>query len=407
MLAMTTMAYIPLSPEHLRLRDPLPFGVYDANGMLLLPARGVIQDQSKLALLQAKHLFVDEDESYRWRSSFKSTVGSLIRTNASLQHIAVANLRRDREDPARQRQDSLTDTWHMLMQSLAGALRTAGTQSGWLETVQASLAQARALEQRSAHAPLYLLVQHALHSCEQYSSQHAMLCALICERVGTVLGWPAEEIDSLVGAALTMNVAMTVLQDNLAKQRLPLSPDQRERIVGHGLRGSTLLAGAGVTDARWLKIVRLHHDTSLLERPLKTLDAASRLARLLYTVDRFTAKISRRSSRLPMSPLAAARSACVGADGQPDELGAAILKALGMYPPGSYVQLANGEVGVVMTRGQRANEPLVAVLVGTSGLALSAPVLRDTSSAARAVVGVAAVDSIKVRLQHEQLLALL
>lgn len=404
---MTTMAYISLSPDHLRLRDPLPFGVYDANGMLLLPARGVIQDESKLALLQSKHLFVDEDESYRWRSSFKSTVGSLIRTNASLQHIAVANLRRDRQDPARHQQDSLTDSWHALLQGLSTALRSAGTQAGWLEAVQSSLAQARAVAQRAPHAPLYLLIQHALHSCEQYSAHHAMLCALVCERVGQVLGWPTDEIDSLVGAALTMNVAMTTLQDNLAKQRLPLTGDQRDRIQGHGLQGATLLAAAGLTDARWLKIVRLHHDASLLDRPVKSLDTASRLARLLGTVDRFTAKISRRSSRPPMSPLAAARLACVGADGQPDELGAAILKALGMYPPGCYVQLANGEVGVVMARGHRANEPLVAVLLGASGLPLNAPVLRDCGSAARAVVGVVAVDSVKVRLQHEQLLALL
>jgi len=404
---MTTMAFIPLSPEHLRLGDPLPFGVYDANGMLLLPARGVIQNDSKLALLQTKQLFVDEDESYRWRSSFKSTVGSLIRTNASLQHIAIANLRRDRADPGVQRVERLTDTWDNLMQALSTALRGASTQPRWLETVQQSLAQARAVAGRSPHAPLYLLVQHAQHSPDQYSSQHAMLCALVCERVGQLLGWSVEEVGSAVHAALTMNVAMTSLQDNLAKQRQPLNDEQRERIAGHSLDSTSILVAAGVTDARWLKAVRLHHDSQLAARPLATLDAASRLARLLHTVDRFTVKISRRASRAPMSPLAAARSACVGPDGQPDEVGAAILKALGMYPPGTYVQLTNGEVGVVLARGQRANEPLVAALVGTSGLPLNAPVLRDTSHASRAVSGSVMPDAIKVRIKHEQLLGLM
>lgn len=404
---MTTMAFIPLSHEHLRLGDPLPFGVYDANGMLLLPARGVIQNHSKLALLQSKQIFVDEDESYRWRSSFKSTVGNLIRTNASLQHIAIANLRRDRADPGAQREDRLTDTWDNLMQALSSALRSAASQPRWLETVLQSLAQARAVAARSPHAPLYLLVQHAQHSHEQYSSQHAMLCALVCQPVGRLLGWSADEVDSAVHAALTMNVAMTSLQDNLAKQRLPLNPEQRERIAAHSLDSATMLAAAGVTDARWLKAVRLHHDASLATRPVATLDAAGRLARLIHTVDRFTVKFSRRASRGPMSPLAAARSACVGPDGQPDEVGAAILKALGMYPPGSYVQLNNGEVGVVLARGQRANEPQVAALVGASGLPLNAPVLRDTANASRAVTGSVMPDAIRVRLNHEQLLALL
>jgi HD-GYP domain-containing protein (c-di-GMP phosphodiesterase class II) len=404
---MTTMAHIPLSPEHLRLRDPLPFGVYDGSGMLMLPARGVIQDEGKLELLRSKRLFVDEEESFRWRSAFKSTVGSLIRTNASLQQIAVANLTRDRSDPSQQRKDTLTDTWHDLMQGLSMALRSATTSPAWLEQALQVLAQARGLAERYPHAPIYLLIQHASHSIDHYSSQHAMLCALVCERVGKVLGWAKDEIESLVCAALTMNVSMTLLQDNLAKQRLPLTADQRERIQSHGLRSSTMLASAGVDDARWLKVVRLHHDTSLLERALKELDTASRLARLLCTVDRFTAKISRRSTRVPMSPLAAARSACVGPDGRPDELGAAILKALGMYPPGSYVQLATGEVGVVLARGHRANEPLVAALVGSSGLPLNAPVLRDTAIPGRGIVGAVAVDSLRVRIQHEQVLSLL
>jgi hypothetical protein len=78
-----------------------------------------------------------------------------------------------------------------------------------------------------------------------------------------------------------------------------------------------------------------------------------------------------------------------------------------MYPPGSYVQLNNGEVGVVLARGQRANEPQVAALVGASGLPLNAPVLRDTANASRAVTGSVMPDAIRVRLNHEQLLALL
>ena len=39
--------------------------------------------------------------------------------------------------------------------------------------------------------------------------------------------------------------------------------------------------------------------------------------------------------------------------GQPDEAGAALIKAVGLYPPGSIVRLANGEVGVVAKRGSQ------------------------------------------------------
>jgi HD-GYP domain-containing protein (c-di-GMP phosphodiesterase class II) len=388
--------------------DPLPFDVFDNNGMLLLPARGVIRDESKLLLLRSKSLFIDEDASARWRASFTSSVHKLIHTNASLRHIAAGNIHRDRVASNVQAEVLGTvETWTQLMRSLHQALRHPAGGSGWLEQVTQALARARELSRRKPHAALFLLFQHAAHSAEAYSAQHGMLCAMVCERVGQVLELGETELNSLCHAAVTMNVGMTALQDTLAQQRLPLNAEQRERIAQHPLIGSTMLAQSGVDDGRWLKIVRLHHDAQLLERPLRELDMASRLARLLNVVDRFTAKLSRRGNRAPMSPLSAARGACVGADGQPDEYGSALLKALGMYPPGCYVQLSTGEVAVVMAPGRRANEPLVAAIVGRGGLALSEPVLRDTSLAGRQVVAPVAPAEVRVRLNQQRLLDLM
>lgn len=402
------MAHIPLAPEHLRLRDPLPFDVYDGNGMLLLPARGVIQDEAKLLLLRAKHLFIDADASARWRESFTSSVHRLIHTNASLRHIAAGNIHRERAASPDQAQTlGLAEGWGQLMRSLHQALRHPTPGSGWLEQSSQALARARELSRRKPNAPLFLLFQHAAHSAESYCAHHSMLCALVCERVGEVLQLGENELNSLCHAAVTMNIGMAALQDTLAQQRLPLNPEQRERIAQHPLVGSTMLAQAGVDDGRWLKIVRLHHDAALLERPLRELDMASRLARLLNMVDRFTARLSRRSHRAPMSPLSAARGACVGADGQPDEYGSALLKALGMYPPGCYVQLSTGEVAVVMAPGRRANEPLVAAIVGREGLPLSEPVLRDTGVTNRQVVAPVPPADVKVRLNHQRLLDLM
>lgn len=405
---MTTMAHIPLSPDHLRMGDPLPFDVFDNNGMLLLPARGVIRDESKLLLLRSKNLFIDDDASARWRASFTSSVHHLIHTNASLRHIAAGHIQRDRVATNAQAEVLGTvEAWTQLMRSLHQALRHPATGSGWLEQTQQALAKARELSRRKPHAALFLLFQHATHSAEAYSTQHGMLCAMVCERVGQVLELGENELSSLCHAAITMNVGMTALQDTLAQQRLPLNAEQRERIAQHPLTGSTMLAQAGVDDGRWLKIVRLHHDAQLLERPLRELDMASRLARLLNVVDRFTAKLSRRGNRAPMSPLSAARGACVGANGQPDEYGSALLKTLGMYPPGCYVQLSTGEVAVVMAPGRRANEPLVAAIVGRGGLPLSEPVLRDTSLSGRQVVAPVAPAEVRVRLNQQRLLDLM
>ncbi|MEY3252593.1 MAG: hypothetical protein RL227_1566, partial [Pseudomonadota bacterium] len=149
-----------------------------------------------------------------------------------------------------------------------------------------------------------------------------------------------------------------------------------------------------------------HHDADTDGEPLSGQSTARRLARLLRRVDIFSANISRRMSRPAMSPLMAARQACLGADGQPDEIGGALLRAVGLYPPGSFVELVSGEVGIVVSRGRRANLPLVAVLVSASGNVHAEPMLRETLDRRHAVKAAVAPDRVKVRVMHDKVLAL-
>jgi hypothetical protein len=120
----------------------------------------------------------------------------------------------------------------------------------------------------------------------------------------------------------------------------------------------------------------------------------------------FSAMMRRRRARTPMSPVQAAKEACLGADGRPDEIGAALLKAVGLYPPGSFVELSSGEVGVVISRGRRANLPLVASLVAPSGAPMGEPVLRDTVEQRYAVKGAVPSVRVKVRPPHLKVMAL-
>ncbi|MDP4302035.1 HD-GYP domain-containing protein [Leptothrix discophora] len=427
------MALIALHPRHLALNQPLPFRIFDAKGLMLLPGGMKVELESRLQALRSMPLYVDEVEAAPWLRLVHETAESLVLRNATLQDISIARMRSgasssssggsgsggpgrdalsgahnpDRSGPISNFDVGLGERWEGLMRQINGALQDATPQGDWVLRLHEALSRLIALADRKPNELLFLLIQHAGHDVRQYSAHHAALCATVCAQVAHTLRWSADDRETLTMAAMTMNVAMTGLQDTLARQKDPLSPEQRQRVDNHGLRSAQLLAESGVGDPRWIKIVRLHHDASLLAAPLASLDPAQRMARLLNVVDRFTAKISRRSGRPPMSPLAAARAACVGPDGKPDEYGSALLRTLGMYPPGSYVQLVGGEVAVVMARGERANEPRVAVLVGSSGLPLPEPVLRETSSAVRKVVAAVPVGDIRVRLNHTALLDLL
>jgi hypothetical protein len=68
-------------------------------------------------------------------------------------------------------------------------------------------------------AALYLMFQLASTSSVGYSASHALVCGTLCHIMAQELQLPPRERDSLVRAALTMNIGMTALQDVLAEQR--------------------------------------------------------------------------------------------------------------------------------------------------------------------------------------------
>jgi HD-GYP domain-containing protein (c-di-GMP phosphodiesterase class II) len=252
---------------------------------------------------------------------------------------------------------------------------------------------------------LLWLVHNAGREMEHYSASHALLVATVCGLSTRYLpNWTVPQAASLCGAALTMNVSMTALQDLLAHQDQALTPAQKSQIKGHAQASAALLGQAGVNDPLWLAAVLHHHDASpgpLLPRPL-----GQQLARLLQRADLFAARLSPRYRRRPLSAAGAAQVTYLDENKQPDEAGAALIKATGICPPGGMVQLASGEQGIVIRRGRLANQPVVAALIGKSGLPLSEPVIRNTAQAAHAIARTLAVHEVKMLVPIETVIGL-
>ncbi|MBL8324126.1 MAG: phosphohydrolase [Rubrivivax sp.] len=400
------MKLVPFSKQYLRIGVPLPFGLRDQTGRLLLGAGVQIADETRRSELAGQDLFADEAEAADWYRRLALAVNERLLRNAPLKEVASAlpdQVSKESHAPAPR---SLEEDWSETVCMLDGALREVRPGSEWARRVDAAHARARSLMQHRPDASLYLLIYRAGHHTEQYCASHSMLVMLVCELAAQMLGWPACEAEAVGRAALLMNVAMQRRQDQLAAHAISLTPAIREEIARHAARGAEQLAGAGLGEPLVLEAVRRHHDAEPADKPLAELSAAERVARLLRRVDVFTAKISCRAKRSPMSPVLAAREACLGADGRPDEIGGALLKAVGMYPPGSFVELASGEVGIVLARGRRANLPYVASLVSAGGTPLGEPALRDTLDQRHAVKGAVSPSAVRVRPAHARLLAL-
>jgi HD-GYP domain-containing protein (c-di-GMP phosphodiesterase class II) len=253
---------------------------------------------------------------------------------------------------------------------------------------------------------LLTLVNHASTEIHQYSSTHALL-VMALSHLGSVqiTDWDDARRQALRFAALTMNISMMDLQDILSQQTSSLSEDQKTQIASHPVRSEELLKTLGCTDALWLESVRRHHEAE--PGGLEARQPASQIARMIQRADMFASRISPRKGRAALSASAAAQVAYLGEHHNPDEAGAALIKAVGIYPPGCWVGLGNGELAMVLKRGEKAHCPLVAALVGPDGLPMVSPRLRDTQDTRYSISVSLAPDKIKYRPSLDVLLRML
>jgi hypothetical protein len=262
------------------------------------------------------------------------------------------------------------------------------------------------LLKRDADVGLYLLFQLAGNSSVGYSASHALVSAVLCHLIAIELKLPQAERDSLVHAALTMNIAMTSLQDRLAEQVEKPSQQQQDAIRAHTVKSEQMLANKGVTDALWLSTVRLHHDENTGKGELRNILPAQRLARILRMVDRYAAMISPRKSREGRSATDSARSVLTSTGEQKDDVGHALVRAVGLCPPGTYVRLDNNEVAVVMRRSDKPNLPYVAIVLNEAGAMLNPPHLHRTASGSPGIRAALAAAAVPLHLNHHRILQL-
>lgn len=400
------MSYQLLPPDVLRVGQPTLFALRDKTGCLLVPKGTLVASSAQLQQLAARELYVDEQDGEALRRAMAGKVHELVRGNELLGRIAQA--RPDASDLAApsaagtRRLDDPVTAWSNLQVRAGALLRDAGQPDFAAKVGQL---QKTLFDQVNSDPDdaLLLLVHGATQEFHDYSASHAVLVAVVCELASRhVPGISPAERSSLRSAAMTMNVAMTALQNQLAQQETRLNPQQREQIDSHAERAVRALRTAGIADALWLEAVQHHHDAP--PGPLSALSPPQRLARLIRRADVFAARMSPRRARQALSATAAAKAAYLDENGQPDEAGSAIIKAVGLYPPGCLVRLTSQEVAVVLRRGRRANAPIVASIVNPAGAVLASPALRATHLPAHAITGGVAPHEVKVRLNLQRLL---
>lgn len=290
--------------------------------------------------------------------------------------------------------------WLELQETLHGLLYQGETAVSPLPRLKGIEQKALDLLQSDPEAGLLILFQALADVALGYCATHALLSAVVCHLTAHKLGMPDTPKQALFRAALTMNIGMARAQDGLARQSSTLNKAQRNLIQEHPKISLEILQNIGVTDEGQLDIVRWHHEPEASGGMASNLESR----RILHMADGFVAKMAARKTRLAMSPLGAAKSIFLDAPADTARLGSAMVAAVGFYPPGTYVQLVNGEKAVSVARGLRANNPHVMTIVDAGGMPLSRYLYRDTTDPRFAICAPMNADKIKVHVSLAKVL---
>ncbi len=342
--------YKRITASDLVVGKPLPFDVLDVDGRLLLREGYIVDSQMQVDRLVDIGLFraqrreeLDEKNPEPAKLSPFDTISFIQRR---LRNAFVDTLNRTLENAS--------DTYQRLSLDL-------------LEIIDGD-----------ADAAL-----GAIHLDEEneYSITHPVNCAILSDCIARRLEMSFEERISLSCAALTANISMLTLQDTLNQQKEPLTPDQGSDIWRHPQRSLDMLIEAGIGDVDWLGAVLHHHErmngTGYPDRLQG--EAIPKTARILSLADTYTAMVTPRAYRPEIRAKEALREIFMSRGGEIDETVALIfIKELGIFPPGAFVRLANGETAIVVKRGKDAMHPVVQAVLSPRGGPYSFPKRRQT-----------------------------
>jgi len=370
-----------LSVSDIVIGEPLPWDVYGAGDKLLLRRGHVIQNTRQAEELVQRGLFIDAGQAERLAQAKKEAQQSIKREAPSaLRFINLAGKRLER-----------------LLYNLSNE---ADAQAKILEVAKA-LVYASDINADVVLGSIFLN-----QAAAGYAVRHGIDTALIALIIARAMKKSAEEIQAIMAAALTMNIAMLRQQDQLESKQESLTERELELIRTHPAQGVELLKQAGITHPDWLNYVLLHHenaDGNGYPRGKEVMEIPQN-AKILTLADHYCASVSIRKYRKTLLPSAALRDVLLaGGKASDPMLAAYFIKELGAYPPGTFVRLQNGEIGVVTRRGKTAPTPVVHSFIGPRGAPLSFPIQRDTTKELYVIRDTLSGEQAALRFSMQQL----
>ncbi|MCP5278071.1 MAG: hypothetical protein H6935_06885 [Thiobacillus sp.] len=334
-------SFIPTEIGQHLLDAPLPHDLYNQQGVLVVRGGSVISDPARLEQLRALRLYRPSEMDDAIQAPPYQALQQMARKYEAL--LATPH---DLDIPS--------------LQALAEALR---------QLVQ-------------GHPELCIGMSNLL-DMPSLARRHSFHVATVGLLLARELGMSEAAQQTVACAALTMNLSSHDLQDRLSLSSRKPDAAEGTQLRMHAWHSAESLARMGVKDARWMLAVSQHHENMDgsgypfgIVGPAITLEA-----RVLRTADVWCAFLSHRHNRTCRYPRQALRELFRRERSKLDDATMlALRRAMGYYPPGTVVRLANRETALVTRWFDRRTRPAQVVsLLRPTGNAVAHHQVRDTT----------------------------
>jgi HD-GYP domain-containing protein (c-di-GMP phosphodiesterase class II) len=360
------MELVSVSGLGLKIGDRLEFPVLDRNGVVLLQKGKIVPDDLVLHRLMERGFYEIRPIADAAASGGSSVEEALERTTSTAGRLAL-----------------LVEMVDRIFRNLVSAAPEEVTAD--IDSVMKWKSELFNRDQDQLIGVQILLSQgHVL-------SERALHTAAVTKLLAVAEGLPRAQQISLGAAALTLDVGIVDDHEVISMTAGPLLDRHKALVADHPQRSATLLREIGIKDEEWLTTVACHHermDGSGYPNGLKG-DAILIGARIVALADAFTAMLRPRGDRPAFVTRDALRELYVTEAGRYDpRLVQVLVRQLGVYPPGTVVKLANGEIAVCVRRTQDARKPVLQAVIDPTGQLYATPKRRNPDETASKIVEV-------------------
>lgn len=224
----------------------------------------------------------------------------------------------------------------------------------------------------------------AIHLSKQQSPlKQPVYSAALAYLLSQVLGFDEGNQEALLYAVLTCNMTFYEYQVLLNTMDGKLTDAQKAKLQKHPVQAAQFMEAAGFINPYMIKAIRQHHerlDGSGYPNQIKG-DEISMMALIIQICETYTARIDNRAYRKAVNPRDALAPLLKETDKRMKDLLLSFARAIGIYPPGTWVKLASQETALVMSHQRTSPIPGVRALFDNNDIPYMGPIERDCTQA--------------------------